>query len=309
MSNAPEPHHKSEVGRGFSFAIAAYMMWGLVPIYWQALKPADATEILASRMLWSFVFLAPIVLWQRKLPAIRDVLRNTRQRNLLLLASVFIGANWWIFIWATTNGHILDSSLGYFTIPLFSTALGVIFLKERLRPLQWTALAVAGIALIYITWEKHTFPWIGLSLAGTFAIYGLIKKLAGVEALESLTIETVYLLPIAAGYLGYLSSQQLNTFGTHGIPHALFMMGTGVATAVPLLLYGAAVIRVPLFYIGFLQYIASTMQFFVGIYIFHEEMDTKRFLGFAITWVALVLLATDNIRQRRTPASQVVELD
>lgn len=309
MSIAPEPHRKSEVGRGVSFGVAAYTLWGLAPLYWTLLKPTSSLEIVAHRTVWSLIVIAPLVIFQGRWQTVKNDLKDRRKRYLLILASFLISGNWVLFIWATTNGHILDSSLGYFSTPLFSTAFGVLFFKERLRPLQWTAIAVAVLAVAYITWEHHTFPWIGISLAGSFAIYGFVKKLAGVDAIESLMIETAFLTPFALIYLGYLVAQESLTFGDSGVVHSLFLAGAGPATAIPLLFYGAAVVRAPLFYIGFLQYISSTIQFFVAIFLFQEEMNLKRFLGFAITWSALVLLGADSIRQRRMPPSQVVELD
>jgi chloramphenicol-sensitive protein RarD len=309
MSNAPEPHRKSEVGRGIAYGAAAYSLWGLAPLYWQLLKPASSLEIVANRTIWSFVFVAPLVLLRGSWPTVKADLRDSRKRNLLLIASILISANWILFIWATTHGHVLDSALGYFGTPLFSTALGVIFFKERLRKLQWGAIGIAVLAVAYITWEHHAFPWIGLSLASSFAVYGAVKKMAGVDAIESLLIETAYLAPIALVYLAIIAANGTMSFGKYGWDHALFLAGAGPATAIPLLFYGAAVVRAPLFYIGFLQYISSSIQFFVGIFVFHEDMDMKRFLGFAITWSALVLLGTDSIRQRRTPAYEVVEYD
>ena len=309
MSNAPEPNHKSEVGRGVAFGVAAYSLWGLAPLYWQLLKPTSALEIVAHRTVWSFIVIAPLVLLRGSWATVKSDLKDRRKRNLLILASILISGNWVLFIWATTSGHVLDSSLGYFSTPLFSTAFGVLFFKEKLRPLQWGAITIAVLAVCYITWEHHMFPWIGISLAGSFAIYGFVKKLAGVDAVESLMIETAFLTPIALVYIGSLISQGTFTFGKSGIVHSLFLAGAGPATAIPLLFYGAAVVRAPLFYIGFLQYISSTIQFFVAIYIFHEEMDLKRFLGFAITWSALVLLGADSIRQRRISAMPVSEFD
>lgn len=309
MSNAPEPHRKSEVGRGVAYGFGAYTLWGLAPLYWQLLKPASSLEIVANRTIWSFIFIAPLILLRGSWPEVKAHFKDRRKRNLLFLASILISGNWILFIWATTNGHVLDSALGYFSTPLFSTALGVLFFKERLRKLQWGAIAIAMIAVGYITWEHHAFPWIGLSLAGSFAVYGAVKKMAGVDAVESLMIETAYLAPIAIAYIAYIAAQGTMTFGQHGWGHAAFLAGAGPATAIPLLFYGAAVVRAPLFYIGFLQYISSSIQFFVGIFIFNEDMDMKRFLGFAITWSALVLLGADSIRQRRTPADEVVEYD
>ena len=299
----------STLARGIAYGSGAYVLWGLAPIYWQMLKPADSFEIVANRTIWSFLFLAPLIIFRGSWPKVKSDLANKRTRNLLFIASLLISTNWLFFIWATTNGHVLDSSLGYFSIPLFSTALGVLFFKEKLRGLQWAAIAVAGIAEIYITWENRGIPWVGLILAISFAIYGFVKKLAGVDAIESLVVESAFLLPIAIGYVIFIALQGTMTFGDFGVGHATLLALAGPATAIPLLLYGAAVVRAPLFYVGFLQYISSTIQFFTGVYLFHEHMDTKRFIGFAITWSALVLLGIDSVRQRKTPSYEVAELD
>ena len=300
-------HPNSTVARGIAYGAGAYVLWGLAPIYWQLLDPANSFEIVANRTIWSFLFIAPLIIWRGSWKKVKADLANKRKRNLLFLASLLISTNWLLFIWATTNGHVLDSSLGYFSIPVFSTALGVLFLKEKLRKLQWAAIAVAGLAEIYITWENQGVPWVGLILAITFAIYGLVKKMADVDAIESLAVETAFLFPIALFYVALIAIQGTMTFGDFGLSHALLLAGAGPATAIPLLLYGAAVVRAPLFYIGFLQYISSTIQLVTGVYLFHEHMDAKRFGGFAITWLALVLLGIDSARQRRTPSYEVVE--
>ncbi len=299
----------SDIAQGVAFGAGAYVLWGLAPIYWQLLAPADSFEIVANRTIWSFLFLAPLIIFRGSWAKVKADLANKRKRNLLFIASLLISTNWLFFIWATTNGHVLDSSLGYFSIPLFSTALGVLFFKEKLRRLQCAAIAVAGIAEIYITWENRGIPWVGLILAISFAIYGFVKKLADVDAIESLAVETAFLLPVALIYVIFIAVQGTMTFGDYGMSHALLLAGAGPATAIPLLLYGAAVVRAPLFYVGFLQYISSTIQFFTGVYLFHEHMDTKRFIGFAITWSALVLLGIDSIRQRKTPSYEVAEFD
>lgn len=302
-------HERTEVAQGVIYGVGAYVLWGLAPIFWQMLSPANSFEIVANRTVWSFLFIAPLIIYRGSWPTIKIALSNKRTVFLLLIASLLISTNWIFFIWATTNGHVLDSSLGYFSIPLFSTALGVVFLKEHLRPLQWSAIAVALIAVIYITWENHSVPWVGLILASTFAVYGFVKKLAGVDAIESLAIETAVLSPIAIAYMVIIARNGTMTFGEYGMDHAILLALAGPATAIPLLFYGAAVVRAPLFIIGFLQYISSTIQFITGVYLFHEHMDLMRFMGFAITWTALVLLATDSIRQRKMPEYEVSELD
>jgi chloramphenicol-sensitive protein RarD len=227
-----------------------------------------------------------------------------------VIASVLVGSNWALFIWATMSGHVLDAALGYYVVPLLSVALGVVVLKERLRKLQWVALSISALGVLYVTVDYGSLPLIGLGLASTWAVYGYVKKLAGVDAIESLAVESALLTPLAMAYLVYLAATDEGTFGRYGVGHALFLVGAGIFTASPLLLYGAAVVRAPLSTIGFLQYISSTIQFGLGVWVFHEPMDFGRFIGFAITWVALGVLSYDAIHSHRgLPATAVAEPD
>ncbi|CAB4342602.1 unannotated protein [freshwater metagenome] len=288
----------------------SYTVWGLAPLFWILLAPAKAFEILSHRVIWSLLLLIVLVKWQGRFPHVKAAIAHRKTFALLVVAAVLIACNWGLFIWATMNGHVLDTSLGYYVTPLFSVGLGVIFLKESLRSLQWLALAIAFSGVCYITWEYHRVPWVGLALSSTFALYGYVKKLAGVDAIESLMVESALITPFALVYLAWLSQQGSNTFLQYGVSHALLLASAGVFTAVPLLLYGAAVVRVPLTSIGFMQYISSTIQFFLGIWIFHEPMPFSRLIGFLITWCALAVLTYDGLRNRHGMQPQsVVEFD
>jgi len=283
---------------GFIFGAAAYIIWGIVPIYWPHLQPARPLEILAHRVIWCLIFLA--IIGRKKIPQIRVILSNRRSLALLTIASALISVNWGLFIWASVTKHLLDSSLGYFITPLLSVGLGVVFFKERLRKTQWLAIGVAASAVIYLSITVGTPPWLALALASSFGIYGYVKKLANVPAIESLTIETLILSPIALAYLLWLEFNHVGTFGHHGMSHTIWLASSGIVTAVPLMFFSAAAIRIPLSTLGMLQYLGPTLQYAIGITVFHEQMPQARFLGFVITWVAIAILTTDAIRNRQT---------
>jgi len=283
---------------GFIFGAAAYFIWGIVPIYWPHLQPASPLEILAHRVIWSLLFLA--ILSRKKFPQIRAILKNRRSMILLTIASALISINWGLFIWASVTKHLLDSSLGYFITPLLSVGLGVVFFKERLRKMQWLAIAIAASAVLYLSITVGTPPWLALSLAGSFGVYGYVKKLANVPAIESLVIETLILSPIALSYLLWLEFTHVGTFGHQGLSHTLWLATSGIVTAVPLMLFSAAAIRIALSTLGMLQYLGPTLQYIIGIAVFHEQMPQSRFIGFAITWVAIVILSFDAIKNRKS---------
>lgn len=291
-------NNQSESSKGTYAGIAVYLFWGSVVLYWPKLEPATAMEILCNRVLWSLLTLVIIVALQKRTKAVIEIFRKKREVFLLLLASIFIAANWGLFIWANLNGHILDSSLGYFVTPLLSVLLGVFFFKEKLRSLQWVAIAVSTCSLVVFTFSLSGPPWLALSIGATFAAYGYIKKLAQVAAVESLTVETILLTPLATIYLVVLSLQGNNTFSSFGISHSLWLASAGIVTSLPLLLFGYVAIRVPLSRLGMLQYLSPTIQFIVGLFLFNEIMPTERFVGFAITWLALAILSYDVVRQR-----------
>ena len=303
----PNPHDHSasaqSQSKGLVFGLTAYFIWGIVPLYWPHLQPASPLEILAHRVIWSLVLLGLIVGVQKSFPKVASVLRNPRSLSLLVLAAVLISVNWGIFIWASVTKHLLDSSLGYFITPLLSVALGVVFFKERLRSLQWLAVAIATASVIFLTVTLGTLPWVALSLATSFGIYGYIKKLANVPAIESLFIETLLLAPVALGYLFWLAAHGQGSFGHQGMSHALWLASSGIVTAVPLLFFGAAAIRVPLTTMGMLQYLGPTLQYIIGLYVFHEPMSHIRLTGFILTWIAIGIFTFDALHRRQVTRS------
>ena len=296
MSTALQKKKRSEHSIGLLNGYFAYVIWGAVILYWPLLAPAKPLEILAHRVLWSLLVVAAILIYQKRIATLKVVLKNRRQLRLLLFASILISINWGLFIWASMNGHVLDSSLGYYITPLLNVGLGVFLFKEKLRSLQWTAIAIAALAVLVITLALGVVPWVALSLSISFAMYGYAKKLANAEALESLMIETMLLTPLAIGYLMWLQLNGGNTFFGYGLDHTLLMASAGIVTALPLLAFGVAVVRLPFTTLGMLQYIGPTIQFFIGIWLTQEAMPTQRFAGFVLTWVALILLTFDALR-------------
>ncbi|MEA2699223.1 MAG: chloramphenicol-sensitive protein RarD [Myxococcales bacterium] len=286
----------SERRRGTLYAIAAYGMWGLFPLYWPLLKPAGALEILAHRIVWSLATVVVILAARHQWAWIPALLRNPRKVGLLTLAAALVSVNWGVYIYAVNSAQVVESALGYFINPLVSVLLGVFVFRERLRPWQWVATAFAAVAVVVLTVNHGRPPWIALVLAGSFATYGLVKKTAQVGALESLTIETVALFLPALIYLGRLHQRGDDSFVGHGGAHVLLLIGSGVITALPLLCFTAAALRIPLTAIGLLQYIAPTLQFLCGVLVTHETMPPARWAGFSLVWVALAIFAWDGLR-------------
>lgn len=297
---------KSESTKGLIYAFTAYTIWGIVPLYWPKLQPAGPIEILAHRFLWSAVVLYLFLLFTKRVKKALSIFKDSKKLKMLALASLLVGINWGIFIWASVSGRILDSSLGYYINPLFSIGLGVVLLKEKLRKLQWLAIGVATAAILWLTLSLGTPPYVALSLASTFGLYGYIKKKANVEAIDSLFVETILATPIALGYLLYLYSTGENSFGVHGLSHAVWLASAGIITAVPLAMFGAAAIRIPLSTLGFIQYIGPTLQYIVGLYAFHEPMSQDRFMGFVLTWIAIAIISYDALRHRKSVTKEYV---
>ncbi|MBE7325578.1 EamA family transporter RarD [Nocardioides sp. Y6] len=279
--------------------VAAYVIWGLFPLYWPLLEPASATEILAHRIFWSAVCMVVVVVALRRWRRLQPLVRDRRRLALLTVAAVVITVNWGVYIWAANNGHVVDASLGYFINPLFSVALGVFVLGERLRPLQWIAVAIAVVAVVVLTVGVGRPPWIALLLAASFGTYGLAKKKAAAGAFESLTVETLLLTPFALAYVVWLTSVGTATFGTQGPGHAALLVLAGAVTAVPLVLFGAAATRMTLASLGLLQYLAPILQFALGVWWLGEAMPTVRWVGFALVWVALVVFTTEALMHHR----------
>lgn len=289
----------AETRRGFLLGAAAYALWGLFPLYWTLLEPAGAVEILAHRVFWSLAVMAALVVALRRRASFAAIVLRRRTRAILAIAAVVIAVNWGAYIWGVNNGHVVETSLGYFINPLVTVLIGVVVLGERLRPLQWVAMGIATAAVLGLTIEYGRPPWVALVLAFSFGTYGLAKKKANAGAVESLTLETLVIAPLALGYLVFLTSEGQSTFTTEGAAHALLLVSTGLVTAVPLICFGAAATRVSMTTLGLLQYLAPTIQFALGIFVFHEPMPPMRLLGFVLVWIALVIFTFESISHHR----------
>ena len=281
---------------GLLNGFAAYGMWGLVPLFWPLLQPAGAVEILAHRMVWSLGVVAIALLVVRRWAWAGELLRQPRRLGLIAIAATVITINWGVYIWAVNTGHVVEASLGYFINPLVTIAMGVLLLKERLRPAQWAAVGIGFAAVLVLTIGYGQPPWISLCLAFSFATYGLVKKKVNLGGLESLAAETAIQFLPALGYLLWLAGQGDMAFGAEGAGHAALLAATGVVTAAPLVCFGAAAIRVPLSTLGLLQYLAPVLQFLLGVLYFREAMPAERWAGFALVWAALSLLTWDALR-------------
>jgi len=286
--------------RGFLFGFAAYLMWGFFPLYWPLLRPAGPVEILAHRIVWSLVAVLVLIVVARRWTHLRAVLADRRRVMFIAAGAVTIGVNWGVYIYGVNSGQVVETSLGYFINPLVTILLGVVVLGERLRAGQWVGLAIALAAVVELTFDYGRLPWIALTLAFSFGTYALMKKKADVGSTEGLALETLLLAPIA---LTYLFAGGGGTFGNAGWANALLLAGTGVLTAIPLLMFGAAATKVSLTTLGLLQYTAPTVQFLCGVIVFHEQMTTARWVGFGLVWLALVVITTESLLTRRRAAA------
>ena len=286
---------------GLTFAIAAYGLWGFLPLYFSVLAPAGAIEIVAWRILLSLVFCALLLTITRGWGAFLVIVRDRRTMLIMGAAGIFILVNWLVYVFATLTDHVVEASLGYFTNPIVTVLLGVIVLREKLRPLQWAAISISAIAVLVLAVNYGQFPWIALALAFSFGFYGFIKKQVGgrVDAISGLTIETAWLAPLAGIVVGVLAANGELVMGSEGAVHTSLLLAAGVITAVPLLLFAAAARRLPLVYLGLSQYLAPVTQFLIGVFLFHEKMPLARWLGFALVWVALIVLTIDMLRSNR----------
>jgi chloramphenicol-sensitive protein RarD len=295
----------SESRRGFWFGLGAYLLWGVFPLYFPLLKPAGAVEVLTHRIVWSLVVVAILVAVGRSWGRIRTVVADRRRLGLVAVGAVVIAVNWGVFIWAVNHDHVVETSLGYFINPLILIFLGVVVMGERLRRTQWAAILVAVLAVAQLTYDYGRPPWVALTLAFSFGTYGLMKKKAGVGAVEGLALETAILAPVALAYVVWIQVDGTAAFGSEGVLNMVLLAGTGLITAIPLLLFGGAANRVPMTTLGMLQYVTPSMQFTLGLVVFHEDMTTARWIGFSLVWVALVLLTLENLVSRRRAPSPV----
>lgn len=299
---------------GGVYAFIAYVLWGFLPLYFLLLAPSGPWEVVAWRILLSLAFCAVLLTATRTWPKLVAILRNRRLVGWTMLAGALIYINWQVFLIATLTGHIVESSLGYFINPIVTVLLGVLVLHERLRTTQWVALGIAGIAVLVIVLGYGSFPWIALTLAFTFGFYGLVKRRIGpsVDAISGLTLESLWLAPIAIAQLVVVSLTVGLTIGSVSPAHTALMLMAGVATATPLLFFAAGARRAPLTVIGLLQFVAPVLQFLIGWWIMGEPMPLERWIGFGLVWVALTVLTVDSLihagRSRGAGASDVAEL-
>ncbi|MFC8345997.1 EamA family transporter RarD [Streptomyces sp. NPDC057280] len=301
MTGKPSGERRIGLLNGF----AAYGMWGLFPLYFPLLKPAGPFEVLAHRMVWSLLVVVLALLVLRRWRWAGELLRQPRRLALIAVAAAVIAVNWGVYIWAVNNDRVVEASLGYFINPLVTIAMGVLLLKERLRPVQWAAVGVGAGAVVVLTVGYGRPPWISLILAFSFATYGLVKKKVNLGGLESLAAETALQFLPATGYLIWLASHGDATILTEGPGHAAMLAGTGLVTALPLICFGAAAIRVPLSTLGLLQYLAPVFQFLLGVLYFGEAMPPERWAGFALVWLALSLLTWDALRSARRLRAEI----
>lgn len=279
--------------KGIVSVLIAYAMWGFFPIYFKFLHAVPATQIMAHRVSWSFVLLSLMILFSGK---VKDLLKNMNKKVILLYfcAGVIISINWLTYVWGVNAGYVIETSLGYFINPLVSVLLGVIILKERLRPMQWVPVILAAIGVTYITIQHGSLPWIAIVLAITFGTYGLLKKIAPLQATQGLTLETGGVFIPALGYLLFCEFTGTGAYGHINLPTTILLTATGIITAVPLLFFAAGAPKVPLSTIGLLQYIAPTIQFLIGVFIYREPFSSDQLIGFGIIWLALIIFSFES---------------
>jgi chloramphenicol-sensitive protein RarD len=296
-SDAERAHASARLG--LLFGIGAYAIWGFFPLYFPLLAPATPVEILSERFVFSLVFMTILLTATRGWAKLRPVLARPRVLVMIFAAGALIAVNWGVYIYGVNSDQVVESSLGYFINPLVTVLMGVLVLGERLRRLQWIAVGIAALAVVVLTVGYGKLPWIGLVLAFSFAGYGLIKKVAGVDPQASLTLETAFMTPFALAYLIYLQTQGTLVLFHYSTQVTVLLMGLGIVTAIPLLLFGGAANRVPLSTMGVLQYLTPIIQFSIGVWIFDEVMPPVRWAGFAIVWLALIIFSYDGLRQGR----------
>ncbi len=293
--------------RGLAFAFAAYFLWGSFPLYFEALSAAGPFEIIGHRVLWTFVFCLGGVLVWREWTHLREILADRRLFWGLTGAGVLVTLNWSIYVWGVLNNHVVDAALGYFINPLVTVTLAVVVLHERLRTAQKVAVGVGTVAVVVIALGYGQIPWVALSLAASFGLYGLVKKQVGgrVSPLVGLTVETTVLAPLALVFLVWLQASGASNYLAHGPGVTIGLSLAGVVTAIPLLLFAAASARIPLSMMGLVQYLTPVIQFSIGVWVNHEVMPAPRWIGFGLVWVALVVLTVDSLRHARRPAELV----
>lgn len=284
---------------GIVYAIMAYLLWGFFPIFWKVIKFIPPYEILCHRIIWSFVFLSVILTYKKNWKWLKEVFSQKKTLMIYTVSSLLLALNWMLYVWAVNSGYIIEASLGYFINPLFSIFLGVVFLKERPRKWQWIAFGIAGIGVLYLTFVHGSLPWIGLSLAFTFGIYGLLRKTDSLNSIEGLTMSTMMLFIPALIFLLFREFSGIGSFGHIDLKFNLMLIMAGFVTSLPLIFFASAAKRIALSSLGILQYIAPILQFCVGYFLYKESLDPNKLIGFVFVWIALMIYTAESIIERR----------
>jgi len=295
---------RSEYSLGLLFGFSSYIMWGLFPLYWPLLEPANPLEIVSHRAVWTLVFCLIVLALSKQVLTTLTVMKNPKTMAALLLSTILVSINWITYIWAVNHGHVVEAALGYYINPLIIIAFGVLLLREKLRTLQWVAVGIAAVGVLVLTIDYGRLPWVAISLALSWGSYGLVKKKLNLGALEGLAIETLISFIPYVGYLIYLGQQGTGQFG-HKPLLTILLISAGAVTAIPLLLFNGSTTRLPYSTIGLLQYITPTIQFSIGVWLRHEDMPTARWIGFIVIWFALAALATDLVRSSRAVDNRI----
>ena len=288
------------MNRGVLYAISAYGMWGFFPVYWKLLKHIPALQLLGHRIGWFFILLVVVLFITRRWADFRKSIVSPRIQRSYLAAAILIGVNWFTYVWAVNSGFIVETSLGYFINPLVSVLLGVVILKEQIRPWQWVAIGIAAVGVLYLTISYGSLPWIALTLAFSFGFYGLAKKTAPLNAIQGLALETGILFLPSVGWLVFSDLTGEGAFLHTGWTSDLLMIGAGIVTTIPLLMFASAAKMIPLSMVGILQYIAPTIQLIIGVVVYHEAFSSTRVIGFSIVWLALVIFGIEGWLVRRS---------
>ncbi len=291
MKTTRRPHETSALIAG----VAAFMTWGLVPVYWKLLRFIPATEILAHRFVWTSAFMVILLSWQQRWPEVLGNLRSRRTTLFCAASGIAIATNWFVFIWAVNAGRVLETSLGYFMSPLVNVLLGAIFLRERLTRAQLASVLLASSAVCYLTFGFGRLPWVALTLCFSFGVYGLLRKISGAASIPGLFIETTVILPLALVYLFHLQRTDTLHFGLSTPGLSLLLISTGIVTSLPLLWFAHAARHLRLTTIGFLQYLSPSCTFFLGVFAYHEPFRRAQMLTFGLIWIALAIFTADAV--------------
>jgi chloramphenicol-sensitive protein RarD len=293
---------------GILYAASAFILWGIFPLYFHAIREVPPLEILGHRMLWSLAFLAIVLTVRQQWKWLPRVVRQPRVLGAFIASALLLSSNWFVYIWSVNNGHVLDASLGYFINPLINVMLGMLVLKETLRRGQWIAISVAACGVAWLTWSAGELPWIALILGISFACYGLLRKTAALAALEGLSLETMLLFPLALAYVVWLTVHGQNTFMNADTGATRWLLAAaGPITAIPLLLFAAGARKISMSALGLLQYLSPTLQALLGVWVFHEAFPPERLIGFVIIWTALALYVAEGLWTSRRQPGQVAE--